>query len=65
MENKITLIGDVVSAPRESHKSNGKIFINSLSELKEKAVLQIYFRCCLMKKSVMQESAERYVSMGR
>ena len=26
MENKITLIGDVVSAPRESHKSNGKIF---------------------------------------
>lgn len=26
MENKITLIGDVVSAPRESHKSNGKNF---------------------------------------
>lgn len=26
MENKITLIGDVVSAPRESHKSSGKIF---------------------------------------
>lgn len=26
MENKITLIGDVVSAPRESHKSNGKKF---------------------------------------
>lgn len=26
MENRITLIGDVVSAPRESHKSNGKIF---------------------------------------
>lgn len=26
MENKITLIGDVVSAPRKSHKSNGKIF---------------------------------------
>ena len=27
MENKITLIGDVVSAPRESHTtSNGKIF---------------------------------------
>lgn len=26
MENKITLIGDVVSAPRESHKSNSKIF---------------------------------------
>lgn len=26
MENRITLIGDVVSAPRESHKSNGKKF---------------------------------------
>lgn len=26
MENKITLIGDVVSAPRESHKSSGKKF---------------------------------------
>ena len=26
MENRITLIGDVVSAPMESHKSNGKIF---------------------------------------
>lgn len=26
MENRITLIGDVVSAPRESHKSSGKIF---------------------------------------
>lgn len=26
MENKITLIGDIVSAPRESHKSSGKIF---------------------------------------
>ena len=26
MENRITLIGDVVSAPRESHTSNGKIF---------------------------------------
>lgn len=26
MENRITLIGDVVSVPRESHKSNGKIF---------------------------------------
>lgn len=26
MENRITLIGDVVSAPRESHKSNGKNF---------------------------------------
>lgn len=27
MENRITLIGDVVSAPRESHKSSGKIFL--------------------------------------
>lgn len=26
MENRITLIGDVVSAPMESHKSNGKKF---------------------------------------
>lgn len=26
MENRITLIGDVVSVPRESHKSNGKKF---------------------------------------
>ena len=26
MENRVTLIGDVVSAPRKSHKSNGKIF---------------------------------------
>lgn len=26
MENRVTLIGDVVSAPRESHKSSGKIF---------------------------------------
>lgn len=26
MENRMTLIGDVVSAPRESHKSNGKKF---------------------------------------
>ena len=26
MENRITLIGDVVSATRESHKSSGKIF---------------------------------------
>lgn len=28
MENRITLIGDVVSTPRESHKSNGKKFYN-------------------------------------
>lgn len=26
MENRLTLIGDVVSSPRESHKSNGKKF---------------------------------------
>ena len=42
-----------------------RFFINFLSELKEKAVLQIYFRYCLMKKSAIQELAERYVSMVR
>lgn len=65
MENKITLIGDVVSAPRESHKSSGKKFYKFLSELKEEAVLQIYFRYCLMKKSAIQELAERYTSVER
>lgn len=65
MENKITLIGDVASAPRESHKSMVRIFINFLSELKEEVVLQIYFRYCLTKKSAIQKLAERYVSRER
>ena len=40
-------------------------FINFSSELKEEAVLQIYFRYCLMKKSAIQELAEQYVSRER
>ena len=61
MENRITLIGDVVSAQGKAINQTVRFFINFLSELKEEAVLQIYFRYCLTKKSAMQKSAERYV----
>ena len=42
-----------------------RFFINFLSESKEEAVLQIFFRYCLMKKSTIQELAEQYVSVVR
>ena len=35
-------------------------FINFSSELKEEAVLQIFFRYCLTKKSAIPELAEKY-----
>lgn len=65
MENKITLIGDVVSAPRESHKSSGKIFYKFFIGVERKAVSQIFFRYCLTKKSAIRELAEGYTSVGR
>lgn len=65
MENKITLIGDVVSAPRESHKSNGKKFYKFFIGVERRSGVADILPVLFDEKSAIQESAERYMSVGR
>lgn len=65
MENRVTLIGDVVSAPRESHKSNGKKFYKFFIGVERRSGVADILPVLFDEKSAIQESAERYMSVGR